>query len=130
MPRAYTVATAALALQVPAKWVDNILSHYQVQGVSQARQGIARRLSVESLIVLTVALLLIQDLALPTANAINIATQLVQSRGAVALPSGIHIQINIDRATTELLQRLEGAVEVAPLPRRGRPPQKTTGRLD
>jgi hypothetical protein len=29
-----------------------------------------------------------------------------------------------------LLERLEHAVEMAPLPRRGRPPQKTTGRLD
>lgn len=130
MARAYTVATAALALQVPTKWVDNILSHHQVQGVIQARQGIARRLSVESLIVLTVALLLVHDLALPTANAISIAAQLVQARGTTTLPSGIHLQIDIDRVTRHLLERLESAVEVAPLPRRGRPPQKTTGRLD
>ena len=130
MPRAYTVATAALALQVSTKWVDNILSHHEVQGVSQAKQGVARRLSVESLIVLAIALLLIQDLAVPAGNALNIASQLIESRGAVTLPSGVQIQINIDHATRELLQRLENAVEVAPLPRRGRPPQKTTGRLD
>jgi hypothetical protein len=130
MARAYTVATAALALQVSTKWLDNILSHHQVQGVSQARQGVARRLSIESLTVLAIALLLIQDLDLPVANALGLATQLVNSHGTAALPAGVQIQINVDHATAQLLERLERAVEVAPLPRRGRPPQKATGRLD
>ena len=130
MPRAYTVATAALALGVSAKWIDNILSHHQVQGVNQAKQGVARRLSFESLTILAIAILLIQDLDLPTAKAVAIATELVRSRGTAALTGGVQIQINIEQTTTDLLQRLEHAVEIAPLPRRGRPPQKTTGRLD
>ena len=130
MPRAYTVATAALALHVSSKWLDNILSHHSVQGVSQAKQGVARRLSIESLNILAVALSLLEDLELPTPKALQLATRLVNTEGRTTLTGGTQVQINIDAIKSALLDRLEHAVEIAPLPRRGRPPQKTTGRLD
>lgn len=130
MARAYTVATAALALQVSNKWLDNTLSHYAVQGVSQARQGVARRLSVEALTMLSITLCLIADLELPLAKAIRLASQLYHSAGKATLSAGTNVEINIDNITRLLLTRLEHAVEVAPLPRRGRPRQKATGRLD
>ena len=130
MARAYTVATAALALHVSTKWVDNTLSHYSVQGVSQAKQGVARRLSVESLNILAIVRTLIQDLDLPTAKALQLATDLLNADGRTILPQGTQVQINIQELKSALLDRLEHAVEIAPLPRRGRPPQKATGRLD
>ena len=130
MARAYTVATAALALQVSPKWIDNTLSHFAVQGVTQARQGISRKLSVESLLILSVALALIHDLDTPVSNAIDFATQLALSNGKTKLPFGVTLEIDIPEINAALLERLEHAVEIAPLPRRGRPPQKTTGRLD
>lgn len=130
MPRAYTVATAALALQVPTKWIDNTLSHFDVQGVTQTRQGISRKLSVESLLILSIALALIRDLGTAAGNAIDVATQLARSNGKTRLPLGISLEVDIEKTNTSLLERLEHAVEMAPLPRRGRPPQKTTGRLE
>ena len=130
MPRAYTIATAALALQVSNKWLDNTLSHYRVQGVTQERQGIPRRLSVESLTILAVALTLVNDLETPVAKALTLATALLTSGGQLSLPTGAKIQVDIDHTSAALLERLEHAVEIAPLPRRGRPPQKATGRLD
>ena len=130
MARVYTVATAALALQVPTKWIDNTLSHFHVQGVTQTRQGVSRKLSVESLLILSIALALIHDLDLPASNAIDAATRLTLSNGKVRLPLGISLEIDIEETHAALLERLEHAVEIAPLPRRGRPPQKTTGRLD
>jgi hypothetical protein len=42
----------------------------------------------------------------------------------------VRIQVDLDTLQTRLLSRLEHAVEVAPLPRRGRPPKSKTGRLD
>lgn len=130
MARAYTVATAALALNVSVKWLDNTLSHFRVQGVDQSRQGIARRLSIESLTLLAIATVIVRDLNTPVRNAIDIATQLVQSNGTVTRPGGISISIDLEETSALLLERLEHAVEIAPLPRRGRPPEKTTGRLD
>jgi hypothetical protein len=44
--------------------------------------------------------------------------------------AGLTIQLDLDTLRMTLLARLEEAVEVAPLPRRGRPPRNTTGRLD
>ena len=130
MARAYTVATAALALRVSTKWLDNTLSHWSVQGVSQTRQGVSRKLSIEALNILAIALTLIHDLSTPVATAIDIAMQLTQSGGRIALRDGITMELDIQRVTAALLERLEHAVEIAPLPRRGRPPQKTTGRLE
>ena len=130
MPRAYTVATAAVALQVPAKWIDNTLSHYNVQGVSQARQGVSRRLTIQSLSILSIALKLIHELALPVERALIISTRLLAADGSLSFAEGLKVEINVEQNMAQLLERLEHAVEVAPLPRRGRPPEKTTGRLD
>jgi hypothetical protein len=130
MPRAYTVATAALALNVPIKWVDNILSHYRLTGIQQERQGVARRLSVEGLVTLALAALLIHELGLPVPNAITVAGEIVEQGGRHLAAQGLTIEIDLQAFQISLLDRLERAVEIAPTPRRGRPPANKTGRLD
>ena len=130
MPRAYTVATAALAIGMPIKWVDNILSHNKVMGSRQERQGVARRLSIEGLLVLALTAVLIQELGLSTAKAIIAAEAIVQNGGRYPAPKGVSIEIDLAAFQAALLAQLEHAVEVAPLPRRGRPPKNKTGRLD
>lgn len=130
MPRAYTVATAALALGMPIKWVDNILSHNKIGGVRQQRQGVARRLSVEALLTLALTALLVQELSVPTTIAINIADGIIKGGGRHARGLGLAVEIDLSAFQTSLLDRLESAVEIAPVPRRGRPPTNKTGRLD
>lgn len=130
MPRAYTVATAALALRVPSKWVDNVLSHNEVLGIRQDRQGLARHLSVDGLIILGLTLLLISELGLPIAKAIGMAEALMKSNGQYSAKHGLSVEIDLASFQTSLLERLETAVEIAPVPRRGRPPKSKTGRLD
>jgi len=130
MPRAYTVATAALALNVPTKWVDNILSHHKVKGIQQERQGVARRLSVEGLVALALVALLVHELELPAANAINVAKEMIDHDGRYSAGQGLAMKIDLPAFQTGLLERLERAVEIAPTPRRGRPPVNKTGRLD
>lgn len=130
MPRAYTVATAALALGVSGKWIDNILSHNKVPGIRQERQGIARRLSIEGLLVLAVTTLLIDQLGLPTAKAIIAAEEIVKGGGRYRAGEELSIEIDLTVFQARLLEKLESAVEIAPIPRRGRPPANKTGRLD
>lgn len=130
MPRAYTIATATLALGMPAKWVDNILSHNKVPGIRQERQGIARRLSIEGILVLAITALLIDELGLPTAKAIIIAEGIMKSSGRYLAQRGLSVQIDLPAFEASLIERLESAVEIAPIPRRGRPPKNRTGRLD
>ena len=42
----------------------------------------------------------------------------------------LRIELDLQEFRDHLLSQLEHAVEVAPIPRRGRPPKNTTGRLD
>lgn len=136
MARAYTVGTAALALDVPAKWLDNVLSHFQVPGVMQKRQGISRKVSLEGVLQLALALSLIDELEIPTANALRLASTINQTGGQHRTGSGITISLDLSTIRAGLEASLAQAVEIAPVPRRGRPPRPTqmpprkTGRLD
>jgi hypothetical protein len=128
--RAYTLATTALALGVSAKWLDNTLSHFRVRGVLQKGQGIARRLTLESLFTLSVAIIFGEELRVPLGRAIEISQHLVSGAGRYRIADTLELVIDLPTLHAQLLERLERAVEVAPLPRRGRPPKNTTGRLD
>jgi hypothetical protein len=130
MPRAYTVATTALALGTSLKWIDNTLSHYRLPGIVQARQGIPRRLNVEGLLHLSIILILTADLGTTVGAAIKIAAQIAAGGGAFATPGGVRLELDLNALRAHLLTRLDHAVEVAPLPRRGRPPKNKTGRLE
>ena len=129
MRRAYTVATAALVLGVPIKWLDNVLSHFSLQGIVQERQGVARRITIEGML----QLYLVHSLSSELGTTIVVATQVAQklaADGLVELSNGITIRAGRDALRAELVDRLEHAVEIAPVPRRGRPPKNKTGRLD
>jgi hypothetical protein len=130
MPRAYTVATAALALDMPVKWIDNVLSHNRVPGIRQERQGIARRLSIEGLLVLGLTAVLSYELGLPTSKAIVVGHGMVAGKGRYLAGNGLAVEIDLPAFQARLLEKLESAVETAPVPRRGRPPVSKTGRLD
>jgi hypothetical protein len=129
MVRAYTLATAALALGTSPKWLDNVLSHYTIPGVVQSRQGISRRLSLHGLIILGLTLILTQELGVPSARAIKIAETIAANEGEFV--SGlISVNVGWTKFRTDLIERLGTAVEIAPLPKRGRPPENKTGRLE
>ena len=130
MARAYTIATAALTLEMPTKWLDNTLSHIQVAGVQQERQGVARRITIDGLLVLAVATMLINELGIPLASAIELSEKLATSGGRYTSPDGVSLQVDLEKLRAGLIERLENAVEIAPIPRRGRPPKTQTGRLD
>ena len=130
MPRAYTIATAALALEVSVKWLDNVLSHNRVPGVAQERQGVSRRLTVDGLLVLALTVLLIQELGVPTTKALSLAEDLAKNEGRYLARQELNLNLDLASFRAHLLESLEKAVEVAPVPKRGRPPLNKTGRLD
>lgn len=136
MARAYTVGTVALALGLSAKWIDNVLSHHTVRGVTQKRQGVSRKVSLEGLLQLALAIILIEDLEIPTSRAIRLADALSDSGGNLQTPTGISIALDLPVIRARLETRLAQAVEITPVPRRGRPPRaitrpsSKTGRLD
>jgi hypothetical protein len=130
MARVYTAATAALTLGASPKWIDNVLSHYSVPGIHQKRQGVSRRLSLDSILVLATTLLLIQEIGLPTPYALRLAEELGGSGGRHISPHGVEVTVDLNALRQRVLEKLEIAVEAAPVPRRGRPPANKTGRLE
>ena len=133
MARAYTVGTVALALAIPTKWVDNVLSHHTLVGVVQKRQGVSRKVNLEGVLHLALAINLIQDLQVPTSNALRLASLLTETGGNYHTKAGIAIAVDLPRTRAHLESRLAEAVEVAPIPKRGRPPgmaSSKTGRLN
>ncbi len=125
--RAYTVAATAVTLGVPKKWIDNVLSHYQVEGVVQAKQGIVRRVTPAGLLILEIAFHLHRTLEVPIKTALSVAAQIKSSEGgevAISEDPSIRLRIDIYRLTRSLGTRLNRALEITPTPRRGRPPRK------
>jgi len=125
--RAYTVAATAVTLGVTRKWVDNVLSHHRVDGVHQARQGILRRVTPTGLLNLEIALGLGRALGIPIARALDISNDLMAARGGeiqLSGPPSITLRVDVDTMERALSARLEHALEMTPIPRRGRPRSK------
>lgn len=126
--RSYDVAIAALAIDAPQKWVDNILSHHRVPGVVAARRGITRRIPHATLLQLALTRHLHTEIALGVRDALRLAGALLADDDPVH--ASAHVSISVDRAafTNALAARLRAAIESAPTPRRGRPPRRATSR--
>jgi hypothetical protein len=125
--RAYTVATTAVTLGVDKKWVDNVLSHHPVNGVLKKKQGVVRRVTPEGLLILEIALQLGRTLGVPTGRALRLASELVKQQGReVELSQGakLHLRANVSAISAALNSRLEHAIEITPVPQRGRPRYK------
>ncbi len=121
--RAYTVATTAVTLRMPEKWLDNVLSQNTVNGVIRKRQGVARRLTPKAVLTLEIAIRLARTLGATMPVALKLATQLLE-QGAIEAGEGLSLSIDIRQIEGELTDRLAHAVEIAPSPQRGRPRRK------
>jgi hypothetical protein len=121
--RAYTVATTAVTLRVQPKWLDNVLSQNDIDGVIKRRQGVARRLTPQAVITLDLALRLTKALHAAIPAALRLAQQLRQHpEGAgIDVGEGLRLSIDLRRLEADVTERLAQAVEIAPSPPRGRP---------
>ena len=118
----YNTATAAAALEVSLKWLDNLLSHNDLDGVARESQGVARRLPLTAILVISLARELIDTTGLSAPAALKLADRLLNSPGQDGPLSQVFtITVNLDTLQSTLLRKLARAVETAPTPRRGRP---------
>jgi hypothetical protein len=126
--RGYSVATAALALGVEYKWLDNLLSQNKVQGVSQSRQGVQRRLAPAALYVIATVHRLNRGLQIPVATALALAHKLWMPPAtgrsgddATVLFEGISLTVSRAELRALVDDAVVGALEIAPRTKRGRP---------
>lgn len=123
MARSYDAAVAALTLDVPYKWIDNLLSRHRIPGVEQTTQGTTRRLSPAAIVRIRVIRILSEELGVPVARAVSLSGLLASSPDwRASLGDGIGT-LQVDRAAAErwVTRRLGDAVESAPRRVRGRP---------
>jgi hypothetical protein len=110
---------------VSPKWLDNLLSHFDLPGVSGGtRQGLERSVSMHGMLAIEMVRLATQELGMPLARAVSIATQTLAAdplRGATRSASGILIEFPISELERRLRERLVEAVEAAAIVPRGRP---------
>jgi len=120
----YNTLTAATVLGVTPKWLDNLLSHNDIDGLRSDRQGVARRLSLATITVLSLTKELIDTLDVAAPAALRIAARLLNNpNGYLDVSPRLHLSLRADALKADVLDRLARAVEVAPTPRRGRPPK-------
>jgi hypothetical protein len=122
--RAVTTGTAAFALGIPRKDLDNILSRYPVRGFERRKQGLARRISQASIEQVAVAIDLSRDYSIPMPTALLLAEEALASREGIIQSPGGHLALHVDleRIRRSVQAKLTEAIEYIIPPRRGRPP--------
>jgi hypothetical protein len=123
MARHYHLEIAAFVADADIKWVDNLLSRFDLPGVEAGTQGVARRISAGGVLHIALIRRLVRDLALATDRAVALAASLLSADAAgVAVSDVLALRMDRDRLRHDVDRRLAQAVEtIAPL-RRGRPP--------
>src|SRR4051794_38610310 len=121
--RFYSVGVAALAIDVPRKWVDNLLSQHVISDVAHRRRGVARGVTWSALVRIAAIWELHERLGCGVREAVTLAERLLSSPHGKPITVGA-LSILLDRESLErdLHARLKDALESAPRPRRGRPP--------
>lgn len=122
MARSYDAAVAALTLDVPFKWIDNLLSRHRIPGVEHATQGITRRLSPSAIVRIRVIRILVEELGVPVGRAVALAERLTDGGQGIAFGDGAGtLRVDLDATERWVAHRLGDAVESAPRRTRGRP---------
>lgn len=127
--RAVTSATAAETLRISRRNLDSILNRLGDAAIPKGRQGVDRRIPVQLLEVLMLAVELNRGLGIPMGQAFDLARRaLSASEPEVAttreLPVGEHssLLIDVDALRMRVEELLGTAIESVVRPRRGRPP--------
>jgi hypothetical protein len=128
MARFYHVDIARFAADADQKWVDNLLSHYDVPGVEGAKQGLARRISTVGVYHIALVRSLTRDAGVSTATAVSLSVRLL-TPGVASIPVITGLEFRFDREVFErhIDQAISEAVESVAPARRGRPPKRSEG---
>lgn len=117
--RAVTTATAAAAIGVSVKALDNLLTRIDLPEALSGRQGVERRIPVSLLPELLLSTEIAQKLDIPVKSAFAIARRLVA--GTLDLRPILRLQADLPAVRSEVDEHLELAIETVVRRRRGRP---------
>jgi hypothetical protein len=124
--RLYSVAIASLAVQAPVKWTDNLLSQHPIPEVTRRERGVSRGITWNALVRIALIRELHQGLGCGVREAVSLAARLMEAPALTVDGTGGALTLGFERSALErvLQSRLSEAIESAPRPRRGRPPDR------
>jgi hypothetical protein len=122
MARSYHIDIAAFAADCDLKWIDNLLSHFSVAGVESAKQGVARRLSIEAIQTIVLVRSLNQHAGLSIERGLQAAERLLSEEGDHALGPWVELRFDGSGFKQQVDAKVSEAVESIVPRRRGRPP--------
>jgi len=126
MAKLYHVDIARHAASADGKWVDNLLSHFNLPGVEGGVQGSPRRITADGIHHIALVRLLTRDLGLSAAAAVPLAARLLSDVTAtIAFPDGLELRLDLNRFQGEIRRMVAEAVESVTPARRGRPPKSS-----
>ena len=125
MSRFYHVDIARFAARADHKWVDNLLSHFDVPGVERARQGRARRISAAGIHHIALIRAMSRGLGVSTGTAVTLAARLLSENSAkVDVEPGLSVALEKVSFLRRIDAAISDAVEAVQPARRGRPPKR------
>src|SRR3569833_908744 len=117
----YNTATVAAAIGASPKWLDNLLSHNKIDGVSGGKQGVQRRLSADAVRIVALTKELIEHAALSAPAAVGIAATLVAATSPdgrtaptnrVRLSPSVWLELDVSALEREISAGLAHAIEI------------------
>ena len=139
MARAYDIAVAAVAIGVERKWLDNLTAQHSIPGTEHVARGVARRLSMRTLLTAAIVRDLNVGLGVPVARGVQVAESVLggdpaakpEQEGGSASPRALHViseavslVLDVAKLQTAIERQLVVAMETVVPRRRGRPPRK------
>jgi hypothetical protein len=122
MVRFYHIEVAQHVVGADKKWVDNLLSHFEVPGVERARQGIARRISSRGIYHIALIHRLNRELGISVSSALPLSARLLASHdGRVGVGLWLELEVDLPSMQNRLDRLIEEASEISAPARRGRP---------
>ena len=128
MPASYHIDIAGYAADADRKWVDNLLSHFEVPGVEQGRRGSARRVTQVGLYHIALVRAIARELGATLKTSVMLATTLMHTESPeLRIIGTLALRLDRDRFQREVDARVAEAVEAIVPARRGRPPGRVIG---
>jgi hypothetical protein len=124
MARSYHVEIARFAAHAEQKWVDNLLSRFDVPGVDSSKQGLSRRISDVGIYHVALIRSLTAELEVSTARAVTLASQLLATPDSVVVAEDLELAFDRPSFERRIDARVAEAVESIAPARRGRPPKR------
>ena len=124
----YDLAAVAEALDRPGKQIDNILSRNNITGIEHTKRGVTRRIALDAVLTLRVALELVDAVGLSIPAALDAAAIIRERRGTLQIGSFGRMVIDLDALEESTVTYLNRAVETVGRRARGRRPRRMFGR--